>query len=191
MSTIIAARFESAEHADEAVETLLSQSVARDDISVFYVTPAGQHDATPIGGDEHHSAGTERAHHGAGAGALLGAGAGVAGALIGATAGLAAPMIAVAGLGAAAAGAYSGSLAGAMSETMDAGRHAIRHAGMLVAVNVTPDRTEGDVIAALRGAGGVDVERTEGTWTDGDWADFDPTRPPHLIDPELEDRLAP
>ena len=191
MSTIIAGRFQSSEHADEAVATLVSQSVAHDDISVFYVTPAGQHDATPIGGDEDQSPGTERAHHGAGTGALLGAGAGVAGALIGATAGLAAPMIVVAGLGAAAAGAYSGSLAGAMGGTMDAGRHAIRHAGMMVAVNVVPDRSEGDVIAALRGAGGVDIERAEGTWTDGEWVDFDPTHPPHLIDPELEDRIAP
>ena len=190
MSIIIAGRFQSSEHADEAVETLVSQLVAPEDISVFYVTPAGQHDATPIGGDEHHSAGTERAHHGAGTGALLGAGAGVAGALIGATAGLAAPMIVVAGLGVAAAGAYSGSLAGAMGGTMDAGHHAIRHAGMMVAVNVVADRTEGDVIAALRSAGGVDIERAEGTWANGDWVDFDPTHAPHLVDPGWEDRIA-
>ncbi len=182
MSTIIAGRFESSERADDAVETLVSQSIARDDISVFYVTPAGQHDATPIGGDEDESPGTEHAQHGAGTGALLGAGVGVAGALIAATAGLAAPMIAVAGLGAAAAGAYSGSLAGAMGGTMDAGHHAIRHAGMLVAVHVGEARGESDVIAALRGAGAVDLERCEGTWSDGDWSDFDPTRAPHLID---------
>lgn len=188
MSTIIAGRFQSSEQADHAVETLVSQSLAREDISVFYVTPAGQHDATPIGGDDDESPGTEQAQHGAGTGALLGTGVGVAGVLIGVTAGLAAPMVAVAGLGAAAAGAYSGSLAGAMGGMMDAGHHAIRHAGMMVAVNLGAGGNESDVIAALRAAGGVDVERTQGTWADGDWSDFDPTRPPHLIDPELSDR---
>ena len=181
MSKIIAARFQSSEQSDHAVEALLSQSIARDDISVFYVTPAGQHDATPIGGDEHESRGTEHAQHGAGTGALLGASAGLAGAAVAATAGLAAPLIVVAGLGVAAAGAYSGSLAGAMGGTMDAGHHAIRHAGMMVAVNIA-SASESDVIRALREAGALDVERSEGTWADGDWSDFDPTRAPHLID---------
>ena len=188
MSTIIAGRFESSEKAEHAVDKLVSQAIARNDISVFYVTPAGQHDATPIGGDEDQSAGTEHSQHGAGTGALLGAGVGVAGALIAATAGLAAPMIAVAGLGAAAAGPNSGSLAGAMHGTMDAGHHAIRHAGMMVAIN-TGAANESDVIAALREAGAVDIERAEGTWADGDWSDFDPTRPPHRID-DAPDRAA-
>lgn len=182
MTTIIAGRFVSSEQAEHAVEQLQTRSIARDDISVFYVTPAGQHDATPIGGDEQESPGTERAHHGAGTGALLGAGVGVAGALVAATAGLAAPIVAVAGLGAAAAGAYSGSLAGAMSGTMDPGEHAIRHAGMMVAVNLGAAGNEREVIAALREAGGVDIERGQGTWADGDWSDFDPTRAPHLIE---------
>ena len=182
MSTIIAGRFESSERADHAVETLVSRSIARDDISVFFVTPAGQHDSTPIGGDEDESPGTEQATHGAGTGALLGAGVGVAGALIAATAGLAAPMVVVAGLGAAAAGAYSGSLAGAMGATMDAGHRAIRHAGMMVAVNSGNAGNESEVIGALREAGAVDLERCEGSWSDGDWSDFDPTKPPHLID---------
>lgn len=188
MSNIIAGRFESSERADDAVETLVSQSIAREDISVFYVTPAGQHDATPIGGDEQESAGTEQSAHAAGTGALVGAGVGVAGALVAATAGLAAPMIAVAGLGAAAAGAYSGSLAGAMGGTMDAGHRAIRHAGMMVAVRVGDAGNEGEIVAALRGAGAVDVERAEGAWTDGDWSDFDPTRPPHLVEAAPPDR---
>ena len=188
MSTIIAGRFQSSEEADHAVETLVSQSIAREDISVFYVTPAGQHDATPIGGDEDESPGTEHATHGAATGALLGAGVGVAGALVAATAGLAAPLIAVAGLGAAAAGAYSGSLAGAMSGTMDAGHHSIRHAGMMVAVNIGDAGGESAVIATLRHAGATDVERAEGTWADGDWSDFDPTRPPHRIDTTSPDR---
>lgn len=182
MSTIIAGRFESSEKADHAVETLVLHSIARDDISVFYVTPAGQHDATSIGGDMHESLGTSEAPHGAGTGAMLGAGIGIAGALVAATAGLAAPMIAVAGLATAAAGAYSGSLAGAMGGTTDASHHTIRHAGMMVAVNLGKSAEESLVIDTLRGAGAVDIERGEGTWTDGDWSDFDPTQVPDLID---------
>ncbi len=182
MSTIIAGRFESAQRAEDVVGVLASHGIARTDVTVFYVTPAGQHDATPIGGDEEESAGTENAHLGAGAGAtLIGAGAGAAGALIGATAGLAAPMVAVAGLAAAAAGAYSGSLAGAMSATTDAGVHHIRHAGMLVAVNAD-GADESAIIDALRQGGAKDIERATGTWADGDWENFDPTAPPKLID---------
>jgi len=183
MSTIIAGRFEQSDQSEEAVEALVGQGVERSDISVFFVTPAGQHDATPIGGDEHESPGTERSDTSAGAGAAVGGvGAGVAGAAVGAMAGLAAPLVAVAVVGAAAAGAYGGSLAGAMKGTMDPGANAIRHAGMLVAVRATDAVGESAIIAALRSAGALDLERANGTWADGDWSDFDPTRPPQLID---------
>jgi hypothetical protein len=181
MTTIVAGRFQTSEQADLAIEVLAAQSIARDRISVFYVTPPGQHDRTPVGGDEPESAGLEHADRGAGVGAAIGAGAGVAGALIGVTAGLAAPMVAVAGLGAAAAGAYSGSLAGAMGSTMDPGQDRIRHAGMMVAVDAGPTPTS-TIAGALRDAGAVDIETAEGLWADGTWDDFDPTRPPQLLD---------
>ena len=29
--------------------------------------------------------------------------------------------------------------------------------------------------------GAIQVERAQGTWADGEWADFDPLVPPHLI----------
>jgi hypothetical protein len=104
----------------------------------------------------------------------------VAGALIGATAGLAAPVVAIAGVGAAAAGAYGGSLAGAMGASDDVGKNLIRHAGMLVAVDA--GHQANDVIAALRAAGAVDIESADGVWADGTWDDFDPTQPPQLVD---------
>ncbi len=190
MTMIIAGRFQTSEQADHAVEALAARSIARDRISVFYVTPPGQHDATPVGGDEDESPGLEHADRGAAAGAAIGVGAGVAGALIGATAGLAAPLVVVAGLGAAAAGAYSGSLAGAMSATMDPGAQRIRHAGMMVAVDAGPSgpaqqyesASSEDIATILRSAGAVDIESAEGTWAGGTWDDFDPTRPPRLID---------
>lgn len=181
MTTIIAGRFQTSVQSDEAVEALAARGIARDRISVFYVTPPGQHDATPVGGDEQESPGLENADRGAGIGAVLGTGVGVAGALIGATAGLAAPMVAMAGLGAAAAGAFSGSLVGAMGASEDAGPHLIRHAGMMVAVDAGTD-TAVDVASVLRGCGAVDLESADGTWAGGTWDDFDPTTPPHLIE---------
>ncbi len=185
MTTIIAGRFQTSTQADEAVAALVAQSVPSDRISVFFVTPPGQHDATPVGGDEAESPGMEFTDRGAGTGAAIGASVGIAGALIGATAGLAAPMVAIAGIGAAAAGAFSGSLAGALSATMDAGAHQIRHAGMMVAVDAGESDNAAacrDIADVLRKAGGVDLESAEGVWANGTWDDFDPTQPPQLID---------
>lgn len=180
MTRIIAGRFQTSEDADQAVVMLTRRAVARDRISVFYVTSPGQHDATPIGGDAGSSPGLEHAAGGAGIGAAAGLAAGIAGALIGATAGLAAPIVAVAGIGAAAAGAYGGSLAGAMGASDDPGAGHIRHAGMMVAVDVGASGV--DVVAALHEAGAVDIEEADGVWADGTWDDFDPTRPPHLVE---------
>ena len=184
MTHIIAGRFQTSEQAERAVDALTqtTSAIARDRVSVFYVTPPGQHDATPVGGDEQVSPGLEHSEAGAGvAGAAFGVGAGIAGAVIGATAGLATPLVVAAGLGAAAAGAYSGSLAGAMGASDDAGKHLIRHAGMMVAVDAGEDHAN-HVIATLRDAGAIDIEQAEGTWAGGTWDDFDPTRPPHLVD---------
>ena len=89
-------------------------------------------------------------------------------------------MVVVAGLGAAAAGAYSGSLAGAMGAADDAGKHLIRHAGMMVAVEAGAD--EDEVVAILRRVGANNIEAADGAWTGGTWEDFDPTIAPHLVD---------
>jgi hypothetical protein len=181
MSRIIAGRFQTSTDAEQAARALTEHSIATERVSIFYVTPPGQHDATPIGGDEYESPGLEESPEGAGVtGAAVGVGAGIAGALIGATAGLATPMVVIAGVGAAAAGAFGGSLAGAMGASDDAGQHLIRHAGMLVAVDAGPD--EDKVVAVLRQAGALDIESADGTWVGGTWDDFDPTVAPHLVD---------
>ena len=78
MSTIIAGRFESATVAEEAVQRLTARSIAREAISVFYVTSPGQHDVASFGGDEDASAGAEQASRGASTGAMMGAGLGAA-----------------------------------------------------------------------------------------------------------------
>jgi hypothetical protein len=181
MTRIIAGRFQTSEQANNAVRMLAARAVASNRMSVFYVTPPGQHDATPIGGDLHKSPGLERAQEGAGIGAAgAGIAAGAASALIGATAGLAVPVVLAAGLGAAAAGAYGGSLAGAMGAALDPGKELIRHAGMMVAVDA--GAVDADVVMALRESGAIDIEEAEGVWAAGTWEDFDPTEPPHLVD---------
>ena len=43
-------------------------------------------------------------------------------------------------------------------------------------------------VNALRAAGARDIERAEGTWEAGQWIDFDPLKPPLLVDlPGSED----
>lgn len=185
MTQIIAGRFQTSAEAERAVRALTARSIPSDRISIFFVTPPGQHDATPIGGDDQTSEGLEGSGGGAATGAAIGVGAGVAGAVVGATAGLAAPVVAVAGLGVAAAGAFAGSLAGAMSASDDPGKHRIRHAGMMVAVDASASRADdpaAEVVGVLRDVGAIDIESAEGTWAGGTWEDFDPTEPPRLVD---------
>jgi hypothetical protein len=55
-----------------------------------------------------------------------------------------------------------------------------RHAGVLVAVHVSPE-TQEPAAAALREAGGLDIERASGRWKQGRWSDFDPLQPPHPV----------
>lgn len=63
----------------------------------------------------------------------------------------------------------------------EAGYSPIRHAGVLLAVHASPEQ-ETIVARALRDAGGMDVERAQGHWSQGSWVDFDPVAAPHLSD---------
>jgi hypothetical protein len=90
---------------------------------------------------------------------------------------------------AAGVGAYIGSLAGAMSHTRKskpgsstshANEENARHAGVLVAVHVSPE-SQNDAASTLREAGGMDIERASGRWKQGRWSDFDPLQPPHPV----------
>jgi hypothetical protein len=59
---------------------------------------------------------------------------------------------------------------------------AVRPAESLVAVNVGGDGRDAKAIAAIfRVCGAQQIERAEGRWANGVWADFDPTAAPHLI----------
>jgi hypothetical protein len=179
MSRIIAGRFDATVDADAALEALRREGFNRDEIDSFYVSPPGQNDMTPLGGDAPHaSAGSRFAGFGAIAGALVG---GLIGMLIGFA--VDSRYGAVAVLFAAGVGAYLGSFVGAMRKVRG-GRRAeasVEHpvepkAGRMIAVNVDRPGMDARALKVLREFGARDVGRADGTWRNG-WKDFDPRAP--------------
>jgi hypothetical protein len=83
-------------------------------------------------------------------------------------------------------GAYLGSLAGALALARNAARNPrtgqppVRNAGVVLAAHLTSaDTATADTVASvLRQGGAQDVERADGQWVAGRWADFDPLVPP-------------
>jgi hypothetical protein len=146
----------------------------------FYVSPPGQHDLNPTGGDAPHSSeGSRDAGRGAVKGALIGLFPGLALGLL-ASLSLGTPSIWLTIL----LGALIGSIAGALL-TLRAGRRSaasIQHpveprGGRLVAVNVDRDGTDKVAVDILKRHRARDVGRTHGQWRDGGWKDFDPRAP--------------
>ena len=191
METIVAGRFETLEKAEAAVRELIAAGFHRDDASAFFVNPSGQHAQFPIGGDQY--ANPEAGH--AASGAIAGA---VTGGAVGLAAAMAVPGVNVAILlGIVGVGAYTGSLAGTLAKLSGGKSKEVsppageRPSGMLVAVRVLggvkPTAGEGSgaeeiAIRILRETGAKDIERATGTWKDGEWKDFDPVAPVHLVD---------
>lgn len=176
MNKIIAGEFPSKTPADMAIARLRAAGVSNDDICLFHVNPPGEHDRTPIGGDRDESPGAKQAEKGGVAGAVVG---GVVGAAVGAaSAVLVGPMAVPIGLG---VGAYTGSLVGGLNATKDTSAF-VRSAGELIAVNLSGGNVpEDQVIRILSESGANPIERAEGTWAGGEWADFDPILPPNLV----------
>lgn len=176
MSTIIAGLFENIEQAQDAEDSLQRHGFAAADVCHFANNPPGQHDQFPIGGDENADPGAKHAHAGTVAGAGVGAGAGAAvGALV------AGPAGAAVGAG---VGAYVGSLAGTLNQLDGKGsdsRPVRRPAGVMVAARIDNARREQEAVAVLRAEGAQHVEKAEGRWTDGRWADFDPVVAPDVV----------
>lgn len=192
MTMIIAGGFDAYSKTQAAIGRLRAAGVSEENLCEFRVNPPGEHDQTPIGGDRHASPGAKHAGAGATTGAAIGAALGVAAGI--AAAPLAGPAAIVAGAG---VGGYTGSLVGGVNETRREGEPddtVVRPAEALVAVNVgAGDITEDEVIRILENCGAQQVERAEGVWADGQWADFDAVRPPQLIggrDPRGERRAS-
>jgi len=193
MSLIIAGRFQTFPAAEAAAQRLFARGFVEEDVTLFFVNPSGQHARYPIGGDVGTDPGAQAAPKGAGRGVTIGA---VIGAVVGAAvfALFKAPLL-VSAI-AAGVGAYIGSLAGAMSHTRASKPHSAtshanqenaRHAGVLVAVHVSPG-TQTDAATILREAGGMEIERASGRWKQGRWSDFDPLQPPHPVGEYVERR---
>jgi hypothetical protein len=187
MATIIAAGFETIVEAQDALSRLSQAGVNSEYMCQFGVNPPGMHDETPVGGDRDESPGAQHMDSGASKGAAVGAAVGTA-------AGVAiTPLLGPAGIVAGAGvGAYTGSLLGGMKkgvdETPQPDRTIMRPAESLIAVNVDGAGVAEDaIVRAFEEAGAWQIERTDGRWENGEWADFNPLDPPHLIggrDPE-------
>ncbi len=195
MATIIAARVETQQRADELMAQLQSRGIAAGDMQAFYVNPPGQHGTYPIGGDMDADTGTEESNMGQASGIAAGAAAGLAaGAIAGAVIPPLAPIIAVAMAG---VGAHVGGMAGALASTRTAHEEKqetetrapdndaidMRRGGMTLAVRVDP-HNERSVIDLLAAAAVEDLERAQGDWQNGEWVDFNPLSPPHKIGAE-------
>ena len=64
---------------------------------------------------------------------------------------------------------------------------AVRFA-VLVAVRAVEFAKRVAAVNVLRAEGAQDIERADGTWQAGEWIDFDPSKPPLLVDlPTPED----
>ena len=178
MTTIIAGGFTTSDAAERAMQHLIAAGVNEDNLCSFRVNPPGEHDGLPTGGDRPESPGATEAGNGAVRGAAVGA---VAGAAAGAVAATVLGPVAIAG--GAGVGAYTGALVGALG-SMDPATHRdeMRPAENLVAVNVEAgDITAERAIDLFEECGAIQIERAQGTWSHGEWSDFDPIAAPHLI----------
>jgi hypothetical protein len=177
MSTIIAGRFDAMKQARRALREFARRGFEPSEYACYEDGPPARHRSFPIGGE----AGAEAARAVAG-GAIGGAIGGATGLAVGSIAG---PLGAAAG---AAVGACVGSLAGTMSpigapgkETDAAEPAAERHEGPMVAVCTDRPGTEAAAIAVLGASGAREIERAEGDWRDGGWADYDPASPTETL----------
>jgi hypothetical protein len=190
MNTIIAGRFQRQDQADDAMAELVLSGFASQQVTSFFVNPRGQHDLYPIGGDEDESRGTHDASSGAASAAAVGGGVGLAVGI--ATLPVLGPGAAVAAVGVA---AYTGSLVGALgrmgaeSGPDDRGSRIesqredalLRKSGMLVAVSAPTSTQQITAVQILDARQAVDVEQTEGTFSEGQWVDFNPLSPLTLV----------
>jgi hypothetical protein len=179
MTRIVAGVFDDEQEATAAAHELREAGFEAADLDQFALSPPGRHNALPLGGDEDADAKAK----GGGSAAVKGAAIGGA---VGAVAGLAAsPLMGpIAVAGGAAAGAYAGSLAGAVNRMGDdRPSPPTRPAGVMVAVNAD-DASEDEELAidVLRNQGAQMIERADGAWRNGKWADFDPVRAPEIVE---------
>ncbi|KQQ89307.1 glycine zipper domain-containing protein [Massilia sp. Leaf139] len=183
MSIIIAGHFQTQDEADAASQALAQAGFSRERLSTFYLSQAGQHDITPIGGDNQLSPGAKETPAGVVQGHLTG---GAVGAIVGAaTAPVTGPAGPIVGglVGAHVGSLFSFSKMKEAGEGEEGGRAPVeqRKAGMLVAVAFDEAGDESRAVDVFRRLGAVQIERARGNIANGDWADFDASQPPDII----------
>ena len=195
MATIIAARVETQQRADELMAQLQSRGIAADDMQAFYVNPPGQHGTYPIGGD----VAVGYRHRGIKPGAGVRGRSGCCGRT---------RRRRDRWRGDTAVGADHCSRAGrrrsarrrngrcacldpplarrkAGNRNQHAGCRCSQHAPRWNdARRARGSANEKTVIDLLSAAAVEDLERAQGDWQDGQWVDFDPLAPPHKIGAE-------
>ena len=180
MSKIIAGGFETLDRANAALQRLTQAGVPKEFLCTYRVNPPGMHGTHPLGGDRDKSPGAKHAEDGAAKGMAVGAAVGLAASAV--MVPFLGPLGIAAGVG---AGAYTGSLVGGLKETDDEpqpGHEDLRPAEVLVAVDADAAGIGEDAIVRIfEESGAWQIERAEGRWEDGVWADFDPVTSPHLI----------
>jgi hypothetical protein len=179
MARIIAGRFPTFERAEDVAQRLYSHQMDTDDVSIFFVTPPGQHATHSIGGDSYAdpaaAASTKSTRWGVMAGAVVGLIVGILVYMVEWPYWL----IPIIGL---LLGAYFGSLVGALGGMRGQPPAAtqprpLREAGVMLAAHVN-DATAPVALQVLRESGAEQIEQTDGIWKNGQWEDFDPTMPP-------------
>ncbi|PRC92449.1 hypothetical protein [Solimicrobium silvestre] len=169
MATIIASRFQLKEQAELVVEQLIQVGFAAGKVTSFYVNPAGQHDAYPIGGDRYQSPGMTQ----------FGKNFAVVEAVIGVSAPKENHM-----------GNHpyqrTGQASSEHATVADNSVHPdditpIRKAGMLVAVELEDQNFQDRAISFLKRLGAENIEKLEGEIIEGEWHDFDPLSEPSYL----------
>jgi len=179
MTTIVAGIFETHDAASHAAHELQRAGFEPQDLDQFVLSPPGRHHELPMGGDEtadaHAAGGEKTAVGGAAIGGVIGAVAGIA----------ATPLVGPAAIaGGLMTGAYVGSLAGAeagMKHEPAGDAPIARPSGVMLAVNTEVDEDREVAVDLMRVAGARMIEKADGAWQDGHWADFDPVRPPNVV----------
>ncbi|EDZ97878.1 conserved hypothetical protein [Burkholderia sp. H160] len=186
MSLIVAARFTTFPAAESAAQKLFDAGFVEEDVTLFFVSPRGQHALSSIDGETDTDRGAREGSKGVGMGVTIGA---AIGAVVGVAIFAVFSVPLLVSLIMAGVGAYVGSLIGSMSDTHEHGKsdhHLPYHeerrlSGVLVAVHVSPDNHL-DAARVLHEAGGVTIEKASGRWQQGRWADFDPRKTPEPIE---------
>jgi hypothetical protein len=183
MSMIIAGHFQLQDEVEQARAALVAAGFTPERTSAFYLNQPGQHDRTPIGGDNLQSPGAKETPVGVVEGAAAGGAIGLA--LGAVTAPVTGPVGPIVG---SLVGAHVGSLFSfhKMKEAGQAEEGGLnlaepRKAGMLVAVAFDDAADEQRAVDLLKNLGAHHIERARGNIVDGDWADFDPCSVPEVI----------